>query len=78
MKKTVATVCLALAVVGCQPDSTTVPEHIHRRTERRAAELTVELDQANAVQRDLERTLVVTACAVAALAVALIRRRKGG
>ena len=77
MKKTIAIIGLVLVVAGCQPEPT-VPDHIHRRAERRAAELTVELDQANAVQRDLERTLVVAACAVAALAVAVIRGRKGG
>ncbi len=77
MRALVAFTCVMLAVVGCQPEPT-VPDLVHRRVERRAARLAIELDQASAVQRDLERTLIIAGCAVAVLAAALIRKRKGG
>jgi len=79
MKAELAGMCALLMLAGCQPEPK-VSDQVHRREQRRVAELTAEVDQAHAVQRDLERTLAVTGCAVAVLAAALILsgRTKGG
>jgi hypothetical protein len=79
MKTALTVVSVMLMLAGCQPEPK-VSDQIHRRAERRVAELTAEIDQAQAVQRSLERTLIVAGCAVAVLVVALVRLggRKGG
>jgi hypothetical protein len=77
MKRVIIAIGLALAVTGCQPEAK-VSDQVHRRAEKRVVELTAEVDQAKAVQRSLERTLVMAGCAVAVLATVLIRNRRGG